>query len=153
MFLNPSISTGFVFNASFKEDVLTQIKFDFGHPSADGIADLAGETVHVIPTSRFNSGKRIVVRDSFEVRLDEYGTATVTVPPTDNTFAYEVTIGDSADSWRFIRVVQVPDSTSVLNFSDLVEVDSTTLTPVGTGNPLADIDQSDINWALAAIRN
>ena len=153
MFLNPSISTGFVFNASFKEDVLTQIKFYFGHPSADGIADLAGETVHVIPTSRFNSGKRIVVRDSFEVRLDEYGTATVTVPPTDNTFAYEVTIGDSTDSWRFIRVVQVPDSTSVLNFSDLVEVDSTTLTPVGTGNPLADIDQSDIDWALAAIRN
>ena len=107
----------------------------------------------MIPTSRFNSGKRVVVRDSFEVRLDEYGTATVTVPPTDNTFAYEVTIGDSTDSWRFIRVVQVPDSTSVLNFSDLVEVDSTTLTPVGTGNPLADIDQSDIDWALAAIRN
>lgn len=108
---------------------MTQIKFDFGHPSADGIADLAGETVHVVPTSRFNSGKRIVVRDSFEVRLDEHGTATVTVPPTDNTFAYEVTVGDSADSWRFIRVVQVPDSANVLDFADLVEVDSDTLTP------------------------
>ncbi len=132
---------------------MTQIKFDFGHPSADGIADLAGETVHVIPTSRFNSGKRIVVRDSFEVRLDEHGTATIAVPPTDNTFAYEVTIGDSADSWRFVRVVQVPDSANVLDFADLVEVDSTTLTPVNTGNPLADIDQSDIDWALAAIRN
>lgn len=130
---------------------MTQIKFDFGHPSADGIADLADETVHVVPTSRFNSGKRIVVRDSFEVRLDEHGTATVTVPPTDNTFAYEVTVGDSADSWRFIRVVQVPDSANVLNFSDLVEVDSATLTPVNTGNPLADIDQSDVDWALSAI--
>ena len=75
------------------------------------------------------------------------------MPPTDNTFAYEVTIGDSADSWRFVRVVQVPDSANVLNFADLVEVDSTTLTPVNTGNPLADIDQSDIDWALAAIRN
>lgn len=130
---------------------MTQIKFDFGHLSADGIADLAGETVHVVPTSRFNSGKRVVVRDSFEVRLDEHGTATVTVPPTDNTFAYEVTIGDSADSWRFIRVVQVPDSANVLNFSDLVEVDSATLTPVNTGNPLADIDQSDVDWALSTI--
>lgn len=130
---------------------MTQIKFDFSHPSADGIADLAGETVHVVPTSRFNSGKRIVVRDSFEVRLDEHGTATVTVPPTDNTFAYEVTVGDSADSWRFSRVVQVPDSANVLDFADLVEVDSDTLTPSQTGNPLADIDQSDVDWAVSAI--
>lgn len=130
---------------------MTQIKFDFGHPSADGIADLAGETVHVVPTSRFNSGKRIVVRDSFEVRLDEHGTATVTVPPTDNTFAYEVTVGASTDSWRFIRVVQVPDSANVLDFADLVKVDSDTLTPSQTGNPLADIDQSDVDWAVSAI--
>lgn len=39
----------------------------------------------------------------------------------------------------------------MLNFSDLVEVDSTTLTPVQTGNPLADIDQSDVDWALSTI--
>ena len=112
---------------------MTQIKFDFGHPSADGIADLAGETVHVVPTSRFNSGKRIVVRDSFEVKLDAHGTATVTVPPTDNTFAYEVTIGDSADSWRFIRVVQVPDSSDPVDFADLVDVDADTLMPALNG--------------------
>ena len=130
---------------------MTQIKFDFGHPSADGIADLAGETVHVIPTSRFKSGTRIVVRDSFEVRLDEHGTASITVPPTDNTFAYEVTVSVSEDSWRFVRVVQVPDSSTVLNFADLVEVDSTTLTPTATGNPLADIDQSDVDWAVSTI--
>ena len=132
---------------------MTQIKFDFGHPSADGIADLAGKKIHVVPTGRFRNGSRIVVRDSFEVRLDEHGTATITVPPTDSTFAYEVTVGESEDTWRFVRRVQVPDSTSVLNFSDLVEVDAATLTPVGTGNPLADIDQTDIDWALAAIRN
>lgn len=130
---------------------MTQIKFDFGHPSADGIADLAGETVHVIPTSRFRNGSRIVVRDSFDVKLDARGTATVTVPPTDDTFAYEVTVGVSEDSWRFVRVVQVPDSSTALNFADLVEVDSTTLTPTSTGNPLADIDQSDVDWAVSAI--
>lgn len=108
---------------------MTQIKFDFGHPSADGIADLAGETVHVVPTSRFNSGKRIVVRDSFEVRLDEHGTATVTVPPTDNTFAYEVTVGESPDAWRFVRCVQVPNSDTPVAFADLVDVDASTLAP------------------------
>lgn len=132
---------------------MTQIKFDFGHPSADGIADLAGEKIHVVPTERFKNGSRIVVRDSFEVRLDEHGTATVTVPPTDSTFAYEVTVGEEEDLWRFVRYVQVPDSTSVLNFSDLVEVDSTALTPVGTGNPLADIDQSDVDWAIQFINS
>lgn len=130
---------------------MTQIKFDFGHPSADGIADLDGEKIHVVPTERFRNGSRIVVRDSFEVRLDEQGTATVTVPPTDSTFAYEVTVGESEDTWRFVRCVQVPDSTTVLNFSDLVEVDSTTLMPATTGNPLADIDQSDVDWALSTI--
>lgn len=130
---------------------MTQINFDFGHPSADGVAVLAGELVHVVPTERFKVGKRIVVRDSFDVRLSESGTATVNVPPTDSTFAYEVTVGESGDAWRFVRCVQVPDSTSVLNFSDLVEVDTTTLTPVQTGNPLADIDQSDVDWALSTI--
>lgn len=132
---------------------MTQIKFDFGHPSADGIADLASEKIHVVPTERFKNGSRIVVRDSFEVRLDEHGTATVTVPPTDSTFAYEVTVGEKEDLWRFVRYVQVPDSTSVLNFSDLVEVDSTALTPVCTGNPLADIDQSDVDWAIQFINS
>lgn len=132
---------------------MTQIKFDFGHPSADGVAVLDGELVHVVPTGRFKVGKRIVVRDSFDVRLSEDGTATVDVTPTDNTFAYEVTVGESEDTWRFVRCVQVPDSTSVLNFSDLVEVDSTALTPVGTGNPLADIDQSDVDWAIQFINS
>lgn len=130
---------------------MTQIKFDFGHPSADGIADLAGEKIHVVPTDRFRNGSRIVVRDSFEVRLDEHGTATVTVPPTDSTFAYEVTVGGKEDVWRLVRCVQVPDSATVLNFADLVDVDSTTLMPTTTGNPLADIDQSDVDWAMSTI--
>lgn len=130
---------------------MTQIKFDFGHPSADGIADLAGEKIHVVPTERFRNGSRIVVHDSFEVFLDEHGTATVTVPPTDSTFAYEVTVGGKEDVWRLVRCVQVPDSATVLNFADLVEVDITTLTPVQTGNPLADIDQSDVDWAMSTI--
>lgn len=108
---------------------MTQIKFDFGHPSADGVAVLAGELVHVVPTGRFKVGKRIVVRDSFDVRLSEDGTATVDVTPTDNTFAYEVTVGESPDAWRFVRCVQVPDSTTPVAFADLVDVDAATLAP------------------------
>lgn len=129
---------------------MTQIKFDFGHPSADGIADLAGETVHVVPTSRFNSGKRIVVRDSFDVRLSESGTATVNVPPTDNTFAYEVTVGESPDAWRFVRCVQVPDSDTPVEFADLVDVDASTLAPaLNTGAALTYLLASSLQEAQA----
>lgn len=116
---------------------MTQIKFDFAHPSADGVAVLAGELVHVVPTGRFRVGKRIVVRDSFDVRLSEDGTATVDVTPTDNTFAYEVTVGESPDAWRFVRCVQVPDSTAPVAFADLVDVDAATLAPaLNTGAAL-----------------
>lgn len=108
---------------------MTQINFDFGHPSADGVAVLAGELVHVVPTGRFKVGKRIVVRDSFDVRLSETGTATVDVTPTDNTFAYEVTVGESPDAWRFVRCVQVPNSSTPVAFADLVDVDASTLAP------------------------
>lgn len=108
---------------------MTQIKFDFSHPSADGVAVLAGELVHVVPTGRFKVGKRIVVRDSFDVRLSEDGTATIDVTPTDNTFAYEVTVGESPDAWRFVRCVQVPDSSTPVAFADLVDVDASTLAP------------------------
>lgn len=108
---------------------MTQINFDFSRPSADGVAVLAGELVHVVPTGRFRVGKRIVVRDSFDVRLSETGTATVDVTPTDNTFAYEVTVGESPDAWRFVRYVQVPNSDTPVAFADLVDVDASTLAP------------------------
>lgn len=44
---------------------MTQINFDFGHPSADGVTGLAGELVHVVPTGRFKVGKRIAGRLAF----------------------------------------------------------------------------------------
>lgn len=108
---------------------MTQINFDFGKPSAGGIADLSNATVNVIPTERFRNGSRIVVREGFEVALDAKGKATVTVPPTDGTFCYEVTVGLDTDLWKFRRYVNVPDSTTAVEFADLVDVDSATLAP------------------------
>ena len=129
---------------------MTQINFDFGHPSADGVAVLAGELVHVVPTGRFKVGKRIVVRDSFDVRLSESGTATVNVPPTDNTFAYEVTVGESEDTWRFVRCVQVPNSSTPVAFADLVDVDASTLAPaLNTGAALTYLLASSLQEAQA----
>lgn len=108
---------------------MTKINFDFGKPSAGGIVDLSNATVSVIPTERFRSDSRIIVREGFEVALDAKGKATVTVPPTDNTFCYEVTVGLDTDLWKFRRYVNVPDSETAVEFADLVDVDSDTLAP------------------------
>lgn len=129
---------------------MTQINFDFGHPSADGVAVLAGGLVHVVPTGRFKVGERIVVRDSFDVRLSETGTATVDVTPTDNTFAYEVTVGESPDAWRFVRCVQVPNSSTPVAFADLVDVDASTLAPApNSGTALTYLLASSLSEAQA----
>ena len=127
---------------------MTKINFDFGKPSAGGIVDLSNATVSVIPTERFRNDSRIVVREGFEVTLDAKGKATVTVPPTDNTFCYEVTVGLDTDLWKFRRYVTVPDSATVVEFADLVDVDSDTLAPaLNTGAALTYLLASSLQEA------
>lgn len=129
---------------------MTKINFDFGKPSAGGIVDLSNATVSVIPTERFRNDSRIVVREGFEVALDAKGKATVTVPPTDNTFCYEVTVGLDTDLWKFRRYVNVPDSTTAVEFADLVDVDSDTLAPaLNTGAALTYLLASSLQDAQA----
>lgn len=129
---------------------MTKINFDFGKPSAGGIVDLSNATVSVIPTERFRNDSRIVVREGFEVALDAKGKATVTVPPTDNTFCYEVTVGLDTDLWKFRRYVNVPDSATAVEFADLVDVDSGTLAPaLNTGAALTYLLASSLQEAQA----
>ena len=129
---------------------MTKINFDFGKPSAGGIVDLSNATVSVIPTERFRNDSRIVVREGFEVALDAKGKATVTVPPTDNTFCYEVTVGLDTDLWKFRRYVSVPDSETAVEFADLVDVDSDTLAPaLNSGAALTYLLASSLQEAQA----
>lgn len=129
---------------------MTKINFDFGKPSAGGIVDLSNATVSVIPTERFRNDSRIVVREGFEVALDAKGKATVTVPPTDNTFCYEVTVGLDKDLWKFRRYVTVPDSTTAVEFADLVDVDASTLAPaLNSGTVLTYLLASSLSEAQA----
>lgn len=129
---------------------MTKINFDFGKPSAGGIVDLSNATVSVIPTDRFRNDSRIVVREGFEVALDAKGKATVTVPPTDNTFCYEVTVGLDKDLWKFRRYVNVPDSTTAVEFADLVDVDASTLAPaLNSGTVLTYLLASSLSEAQA----
>lgn len=130
--------------------MLTQINFNFGKPSAGGIVDLSNATVSVIPTERFRNDSRIVVREGFEVALDAKGKATVTVPPTDSTFCYEVTVGLDTDLWKFRRYVNVPDSTTAVEFADLVDVDLDTLAPaLNSGAALTYLLASSLSEAQA----
>lgn len=86
-------------------------------------------TLHVAPVRRHISGSTVVVQGGFDVTLGSDGTATVPLEPTDNTFAWKVTeFPDDTDS-AFKRVVQVPASTSTVEYTSLVDVDADSLAP------------------------
>lgn len=133
---------------------MTQVKFNLGKLDTSGVVDLANDPISITPTNRFtDADKKIIVNESIETNLDTHGTTTVELPPTGTGWAYTLHVGANGSRHEFAVTFDVPDTTNTLNFADLVTVDPTTLTPTTTGNPLADIDQSDIDWALAAIRN
>lgn len=129
---------------------MTQVKFDLGKLDTGGVVDLANDPISITPTSRFATAtKKIVVDEPLKAALDTHGTVTLSLPPTGKDWAYELRVG-SGTRHEFAVTFDVPDTTNILNFADLVTVDPTTLIP-NTGNPLSDIDQSDIDWAVSAI--
>lgn len=105
-------------------------------------------TLHVAPVRRHISGSTVVVFGGFDVTLGSDGTATVQLEPTDNTFAWKVSeFPDDTDS-SFERVVQVPASTSTVEYTSLVDVDSDTLAPaLNTGAALTYLLASSLQEA------
>ncbi|WP_368099940.1 hypothetical protein [Bifidobacterium adolescentis] len=129
---------------------MTQVKFDLGKLDTSGVVDLANDPISVTPSSRFATAtKKIVVDETLKTNLDTHGVATLNLPPTGKDWAYTLTVG-AGTRHEFNVTFDVPDSSNPVNFADLVTVDPTTLIP-NAGNPLSDIDQSDIDWAVSAI--
>lgn len=129
---------------------MTQVKIDIGKLDATGIVDLANDSISVTPTSRFATAtKKIVVDEPLKTALDQHGTITLNLPPTGKDLAYQLHVG-AGTPHEFKVTFEVPDSANPVNFADLVTVDPATLIP-NAGNPLSDIDQSDIDWAVDAI--
>ena len=129
---------------------MTQVKFDLGKLDTSGVVDLANDPISVTPTSRFATAtKRIVVDETLKTNLDTHGVATLNLPPTGKDWAYTLNVG-AGTRYEFNVTFDVPDSSNPVNFADLVTVDPATLIP-NAGNPLSDIDQSDIDWAVDAI--
>lgn len=86
-------------------------------------------TLHVAPVRRHISGSTVVVLGGFDVALGSDGTATVQLEPTDNTFAWKIKEFPDDTNSSFERVVQVPASSSPVEYTSLVDVDSDTLSP------------------------
>lgn len=107
-------------------------------------------TLHVAPVRRHISGSTVVVLGGFDVTLGSDGTATVQLEPTDNTFAWRVSEFPDDTNSSFERVVQVPASTSTVEYTSLVDVDSDTLAPaLNTGAALTYLLASSLHDAQA----
>lgn len=107
-------------------------------------------TLHVAPVRRHISGSTVVVLGGFDVALGSDGTATVQLEPTDNTFAWRVSEFPDDTNSSFERVVQVPASTSTVEYASLVDVDSDTLVPaLNSGASLTYLLASSLSEAQA----
>lgn len=107
-------------------------------------------TLHVAPVRRHISGSTVVVLGGFDVTLGSDGTATVPLEPTDNTFAWKVSEFPDDTNSSFERVVQVPASTSTIEYTSLVDVDASTLAPaLNSGAALTYLLASSLQEAQA----
>ena len=107
-------------------------------------------TLHVAPVRRHISGSTVVVLGGFDVTLGSDGTATAQLEPTDNTFAWKVNEFPDDTNSSFERVVQVPASTSTVEYTSLVDVDSDTLAPaLNSGAALTYMPASSLQEAQA----
>lgn len=107
-------------------------------------------TLHVAPVRRHISGSTVVVLGGFDVALGSDGTATVQLEPTDNTFAWKIKEFPDDTNSSFERVVQVPASSSPVEYTSLVDVDSDTLAPaLNTGASLTYLLASSLSEAQA----
>lgn len=107
-------------------------------------------TLHVAPVRRHISGSTVVVLGGFDVALGPDGTATVQLEPTDNTFAWKIKEFPDDTNSSFERVVQVPASSSTVEYTSLVDVDSDTLVPaLNSGASLTYLLASSLSEAQA----
>lgn len=106
---------------------MTRVRFALGRYLPDGAAAAYG-TVRCAPDRRIMDEKRIMLPTPFEVRLDEQGEAVCELEPTREQFAWAVTILPTRGE-AFGRAVEVPDTTATMDYTDLLDVDPTTLIP------------------------
>ena len=130
---------------------MTQVKIDIGKLDANGIVDLGQrlDQRHAHKPLRHRHQKRSWSTNRSRPRSTSTAPITLNLPPTGKDWAYQLHVG-AGTQHEFKVTFDVPDSANPVNFADLVTVDPATLIP-NAGNPLSDINQSDIDWAVDAI--
>lgn len=107
---------------------MTQIHISIRKPKTGGLDPVTG-TLRFRPVRRhFDAKGNLVIAASFDADLSESGELTVDLLPTTSAFVWQVIeLADTPQAYT--RYVEVPDSTHVVAYADLVEVDAGTFVP------------------------
>lgn len=107
---------------------MTQIHISIRKPRTGGLDPVTG-TLRFRPVRRhFDAEGNLVIAASFDADLSESGELTVDLLPTTSAFVWQVIeLADTPQAYT--RYVEVPDSTHVVAYADLVEVDAGTFVP------------------------
>lgn len=107
---------------------MTQIHISIRKPKTGGLDPVTG-LMRFRPVRRhFDADKNLIIAASFDADLSETGELTVDLLPTTPAFVWQVVeLVDSPQAYT--RYVEVPNSTHVVAYADLVEVDAGTFVP------------------------
>lgn len=107
---------------------MTQIHISIRKPKPGGLDPVTG-TLRFRPVRRhFDAAKNLIIAASFDADLSESGELTVDLLPTTSAFVWQVIeLADTPQAYT--RYVEVPNSTNVVAYADLVEVDAGTFVP------------------------
>jgi len=112
---------------------MTQVHIDIKKESSTGVEVPLLVGMAWSPSKLRTVGDTIVVPESFPVTLD-YAPVTITVTPSQfPDWVWRVRYW--ADSTKYDKYLIVPNSASVLEFTDLEEIDPATLSPVVEPEP------------------
>ena len=111
---------------------MTQIHISVRKPKTGGLDPVTG-TLRFRPVRRhFDAAKNLIIAASFDADLSESGELTVDLLPTTSAFVWQVIeLADTPQAYT--RYVEVPNSTHVVAYADLVEVDAGTFVPKDMG--------------------
>lgn len=107
---------------------MTQIHISIRKPKTGGLDPVTG-LMRFRPVRRhFDADKNLIIAASFDADLSETGELTVDLLPTTSAFVWQVIeLADTPQAYT--RYVEVPNSTHVVAYADLVEVDAGTFVP------------------------
>lgn len=120
---------------------MTTIHIKLVRPTDTGTTPCDG-AIRLTPIRRYITDHTVIVPDPFTVDLTN-GEATITIPDSDTTICWAVTELPGTPQ-EYTRYVQVPTTSETLEYTDLIDVNPTTLLPAAvSAGPLLQIALAD----------